>query len=356
MSENREYNLDLHCQMILDEYREALPEAEVIKTEVLNRISEALKANNLMVAAVEGRVKTEGSLAGKLELKGNKYHFLNDITDIIGVRVITFYTDDVDKIASFAENLFEIDWDNSVDKRKMHEINSFGYNSLHYICRLPGHELRFELQMRTLLQHMWATMHHDTGYKSDVEIPTEYIRSMNRLAGMMELADDEFSRIRTSINDYRRKVQELVEDGDFDKIPLNGDTYRKYLTLNPFDKLNRRIAAINQAEIHNTSLVPYIEVLHRFGFKTLGDIERLIKDYGEDAYQLAVLQIAGTDLDIISSGVALQNLLSVYVLRKGSGVLGLKMLFDYIDGESEYNRSRAERVLEQASHLRFMKK
>lgn len=356
MSETKDYNLDLHCQMILDEYREYLPEGEETKDIVLDKIRQALKDNNLLVAAVEGRVKTEGSLAGKLELKGQKYHSLDDITDIVGVRVITFYTDDVDKIAAIAENLFEIDWENSVDKRKMHEIDSFGYNSLHYICRIPGHTQRFELQMRTLLQHMWANMHHDTGYKSDVEIPREYIRTLNRLAGMLELADDEFSRTRTSIIDYRRKVQALVEDGDFDKIPLNGDTFRNYLTLNPFDKLNRKIAAINQAEIQNTSLMPYLEILHKFGFKTLGDVEKLIKENEENAYQLAVLQIGGTDLDIISSRVAIQDLCIVYVLQNGGGVLGLRMMFDALDGESEYNKSRAERVVDQASHLRFMQK
>jgi len=197
-------------------------------------------------------------------------------------------------------------------------------------------------------------MHHDTGYKSDVEIPAEYIRTLNRLAGMLELADDEFSRIRSSINDYRRRVQGLVADGKFDDVPLDGDSYRNYLTLGPFDKLNKRIAALNQAEIHNTSLMPYLEVLRQFGFKTLGDIERMIKDEGEDAYQLAVLQIGGTDLDIISSNVAIQDLCIVHVLSNGGGIIGLEKLFEMLNGKTEYTRTRAERVFEQASHLRFM--
>lgn len=352
--EIEDYGLDLHCQMILEEYREMVPEMEKTRKEVIELIKKALSANNLNVTAVEGRVKTEKSLAGKLELKGNKYRTISDITDILGVRVITYYTEDVDKIAAIAENLFEIDWENSVDKRKMHQLNSFGYNSLHYICRLPGKDFRFELQMRTTLQHMWASMHHDTGYKSDVEIPAEYIRTLNRLAGMLELADDEFSRIRASINDYRRRVQALVVDGQFDDVPLDGDTYRNYLNLGPFDKLNKRIAAINQAEIHNTSLMPFLEVLRAFGFKTLGDIERLIKEEGDDAYQLAVLQIGGTDLDIISSNVAIQDLCIVHVLSNGGGITGLEKLFEMLDGKSEYTRLRAERVWEQASHLRFM--
>ena len=138
MSDNSRYDsLDLHCQMIIDEYRELIPEAEQIKEKALSMLRSAIRENNLMMAAVEGRIKTEGSLIGKLELKGHKYHTISDITDIIGVRIITFYTDDVDKIAAIAENVFEVDWENSVDKRKMHEIDRFGYNSLHYICSVP---------------------------------------------------------------------------------------------------------------------------------------------------------------------------------------------------------------------------
>ena len=123
--------LDLHCQMILEEYRDALPELESMRVQVLDTLREALERNGLVVTAIETRIKTEESLAGKLALKGAKYATLSDITDILGARIVTFYTDDVDRIASIAEQLFEIDWNNSVDKRRLHQLDSFGYNSLH---------------------------------------------------------------------------------------------------------------------------------------------------------------------------------------------------------------------------------
>ena len=83
-------------------------------------------------------------------MKGHKYNSLADLTDILGLRVITFYIDDVDKVASAVERLFEIDWENTVDKRKIHEIDSFGYLSLHYICKVPDFPYRFEVQMRSV--------------------------------------------------------------------------------------------------------------------------------------------------------------------------------------------------------------
>ena len=359
------YGLDPHCTMMLEEYREHRESFAKILEISTTCIKNLLSQNGIFVTAVEGRVKEEKSLVGKLELKGHKYRTLSDITDIVGTRVITFYTDDVDKVAGLCENSFDIDWDNSVDKRKMHQLDSFGYMSLHYVCRIPKsmyfdqarpeiNTTRFELQLRTTLQHMWANMNHDCGYKGDVEIPIEHLRNMNRLAGVLELADDEFSRIRTAVNDYRRQVQGLVANGKFSEVPLNVDTFRSYLNMKPFDKLNRRIAAINQAEIHDATLMPYLRIFKYLGFKSLGDIEDLKKQSSDDAYQLATLEIGGTDLDIISATIAVQDLCIVHILKSGGGEDGLTAFFEELSGESAYNRTRARRLIEKTARLPFM--
>lgn len=355
-------NLDLHSEMILDEYREKRPLFEKLQAVVDGEIRRIVADNHLYVTAMESRIKKEKSLAGKLELKGHKYATLSDITDILGCRIITFYTEEVDKIAALIEKNFEVDWENSVDKRRLLDLDRFGYMSLHYICRLPlercedpeMHEYRFEVQMRTALQHVWATINHDLGYKTDIEIPREHLRNMNRIAGMLELADEQFSRIRMEITDYRRQVQALVADGDFDRVPLDGDTFRSYLELDPFHKLADRIASINQAEIYRDNLMPYLQVLLRMEFKTLGDLERLVHDYSDDAYQLALHQISGTDLDIMALSVTLQNLCCVYALRKGAGVNGLEYIFNSLGSNTEANRSRAERLYRQAKKINIV--
>ena len=348
--------MDLHYEMIMEEYRAAVPELERLKDAALKTLRDALDRNGLIVTAVEGRVKAEESLAGKLELKGSKYATLSDITDLVGARIITFYTDDVDRIASMAEQLFEIDWNNSVDKRKLHQLDSFGYNSLHYICRLPGFDFPFELQLRTTLQHAWAAINHDTGYKSGIEIPREYMRRMNRLAGILEMADDEFSRIRSEITDYRRRVQALVQNGKLDDVLLDGDTFRSYIQAKPLDALNKRIAAINQAEIQEAPMIRYLRVLVALQCKTLGDVDRLIHKYEADAYLLARHQLGNTDIDIISSAIGLQNICIVCILTTGGGKIGLERLFDALNGHNSQNAALAEMTYNLAANLPFMQK
>ena len=346
--------LDPHAQAILEEYRQQRPVFEKMQETIPAQVRALLEETGIIVASVESRIKEGHSLAGKLALKGAKYDSLADITDIFGMRIITFYTDDVDKVASAVDRLFEVDWDNSVDKRKLHEVDSFGYLSLHYICRTPEFPYRFEVQMRTILQHAWANMNHDTGYKSGVEVPVEYRRNMNRLAGMLELVDEQFSRIRTEINDYRRQVQSLVASGRLEEVPLDGDSYRSFLNLGPFDALNRRIASLNQAEIQDVTLMPYLAVFKALGFKTLGDLADLIRDYSDAAYQIACYQISLTDLDILASSVGPQNLCIAYLLVKGSGRAGIRLMLDTLNGPSESNDAMAEFIMEQAKELSFM--
>ncbi len=359
------YGLDLHASVLLDEYREQLPVYGRLRDVVMEQLKGMLKQSGIEVTSLDSRIKTEKSFVGKLQRKASKYHALTDITDIIGVRIVAYYNEDVDRIASMAENLFEVDWANSVDKRKMHQFDSFGYNSLHYICRMPKelfcdpaepslNEIRFELQMRTALQHVWSDIQHDIGYKSEIETPMVYHRDLSRLAGLLELADNEFSRIRRDIADYRRRAQSLVQTGHLDEVMLDGDTFRSYLQTRPFDKLNERIAAITQAELQEVPMMSYLLVLRNIGLSTLGDVERMIAEDTEDAYQLALYQLGATDIDILSSTVGLQNLCIVAILKSGGGKIGLQHMFDAVNGVSAQNADLAEIVFKQAARLSFM--
>lgn len=355
-------NLSPHSEMLLSEFHELRPHLEQLSEGVYKHLCNVLKEQGIELDVIEHRVKTEKSLAGKLAKKGDKYHQLSDVTDLVGLRIVTFYTDDVDKVAAIVKNLFKVDWQNSVDKRKLHELNSFGYNSLHYVCRLrdgqqivdsasPVARVPFEIQMRTALQHAWSAIEHDIGYKGAVKLPPEFRRQFSRLAGMLELADDEFSRLRTTMTEYRRQVEALVKSGQLSDVLLSTDSFRSYLQLRPFERLNQRIAAVNQAEIYPASLMTFLPLLESFGLETLDDVQQFITDNSDAAYQLALSQLALTDIDILSESVGLLNLCLVFVLKHHGGRDGLRNVFDKFNGKNSYNEVLADAVLKQALSL-----
>ena len=157
------------------------------------------------------------------------------------------------------------------------------------------------------------------------------------------------------LTDYRRRVQTLVRNGKLDDVMLDGDAFRSFLQAGPLNRLNRHIAAINQAEIQDTPLDNYLQVLKSLKCKTLGDVSRLIKRYEEDAYLLARHQLGNTDLDIISSAIGLQNICIVCILSTGGGKIGLEHLFDMLNGTNTPNATLAAITYEQAKNLPFMK-
>lgn len=359
--------MDAKCMMILDEYRNNLETFEIMKRVILENLADFKSVNeNGLVNSIEARIKTEKSLSGKLELKGGKYSSLFDITDIVGARVVAFYADEVDKMAALAIQKFEIDWENSVDKRKLHNIDEFGYMSLHFICRIrkdtfydPEHplvnEFKFELQLRTTLQHTWASNYHDTGYKNDIEVPREYLRGLSRLAGLLELADQEFVNIRASLDDYRRKVKSVVASGKFDEVELNGDSFQAYVDTGEFDKLNKRIAHFNKMEIADASLRSYLSVFKYLGMQTLEDIHKMVTELSEDAYKFVISQMTGLDIDIISRTSGINGLMSVYIIKNDLGVNTLATCLDLASGESQTHLRRAKKLYELGRELGLVK-
>lgn len=358
-------DLDLHGQTIIQEYLDKLEIFKIMETTVHDKLQSLIQENNIYVNAIESRIKSQASLTGKLLLKGHKYNRLCDITDILGVRVVTFYTDEVDNIALLIERIFDVDWQNSVDKRKIQDPHHFGYMSLHYICRIPTsiyydpahpevNEYRFEVQMRSALQHVWATIEHDIGYKSGVEIPERHLRNINRLAGLLELADEQFATLRKDVSNYRHKMQSLVHSGNFKDVELNGDTFRSYLELEPFRILTQEIASFNQAEIYEDNLFPYLKTLIHLGFKTLGDIENMKEQCSNAAKRFAIEQLSNTDLDIIAQSLSLQSLCIIHIIQNGGSINTLQDFYTSINGSNKYSAERARKTYEQLQILKLI--
>ena len=348
--------MDAHSEAILEEYRQYQYSYNKIKEIAVSSLKDFIVSLNMLVNSVEARVKTESSLTGKLNLKGFKYKTIRDITDIVGARVVTFYNDEIDKVAAKLTSTFTIDWNNSIDKRKIYKVDQFGYMSLHYICSIPKsiyfdenhpeiNELKFEVQIRSVLQHTWATIYHDTGYKNDVEVPSIYLRKLNRLASILELADEQFMDIRTSLDDYRRRIKQIIKDGRLEEVEFNGDSYHTFVESGGFIELNKRIATINNMEIEKVSLRNFLAVFKMFNYETLKDFNNALKDNSEAAYQLCIRQFEGTDIDIITNATGPLALAMVIAVKNGCREDVLIKIMETIYGVRRSNKSYVKRIL-----------
>ena len=317
--------MNLKSRLILEDYRKQRDDFVKLGDVAHKILADIAKDLGLTVLAVEHRVKEEKSLAGKLERKGDGYNTLEDITDILGCRVICFLSDEIDKIGKKVEETFVIDWENSSDKRTLLKENAFGYLSLHYICSLPYGDKwpdeicgkKFEIQIRTILQHAWSAIHHDIGYKSDFGVPREISRQFARLAGLLELADDEFVRARDNMAYYTEDIRKRIITDDADEVVINMISLNEYVLHNAkMQQLIKEIADICGSEIKVIDPENYIPQLAFLGVKKLGDIEIMIKENYNLAIKLAKKALSIANLDIVSSSVALRFLCRAELINK----------------------------------------
>jgi len=186
-----------------------------------NLIKSLLSNSNIKPHQISFRIKDKVSLQNKIIRKDFKYNKLNEITDLLGIRIITFFEDEIDIVAKILESEFEIDWQNSIDKRRV-DADRFGYRSLHFVVshkksrtKLTEYsnfkELKCELQIRSILQHSWAEIEHDIGYKGEGEIPESAKRTFYRVAALLEQADIEFVKLKKEINEFEGEIKNEIE-------------------------------------------------------------------------------------------------------------------------------------------------
>jgi len=170
---------------------------ELIKTYV----SQRLRALGIW-AAVESRTKGIDSILKKLLTK--KHYTYETLPDLVGVRVVVRYRSEVPQVIRAVETLFACG--GLDDKSARLADDGVGYLSVHTEGRLkdddaqatkfPPAQFRVEIQMRTLAQHLWSEMSHDTFYKTDEQsVSPELKRRVNLMAGLLEVADLEFARL-----------------------------------------------------------------------------------------------------------------------------------------------------------------
>ncbi len=185
-------------------YAERYPALVDAAERAVALVSSMLDEAGINYLTVDGRAKAIASFAEKANrAEGGRLLYpdpLRDIGDQLGIRVITYVRDDVEAGAALLGEQLTVR-----DDRDFGELTAsqgrFGYASRHLQVEIDGRVV--QIQLRTVLQHAWAEFEHDIRYKGTVpaEHASEFDRRFTLAAGLLELADQEFSAIRDRLRD-----------------------------------------------------------------------------------------------------------------------------------------------------------
>ncbi|MET9228973.1 hypothetical protein [Lentzea sp. NPDC003310] len=259
----------------------------------LRGLVETIIRKKVDVVQVDRRAKTVESFAEKIGRKAGKYADpLKEMTDLVGIRVIAYYVEDVDQIVELLRAQFDVLEEHSANKQDALAPDQFGYASNHLVIRLgesrrglPEWELysdvAVEIQVRTTLQHAWASVDHKLSYKRIEEVPASLKRQLFRLSALFEMADEQFSAIRNSTRQLSHEYTDNVKRGDLE-IRIDADSIDAYIRNSPRVALIVHAAAASGVEVSmdssESSRSNLILLAGHLGAVTIEEFDRLLPD------------------------------------------------------------------------------
>ena len=284
------FDFDQHREAAIRRYRFVKGLYEEFAEVLRHILGEALGEASVKIHSIEARAKSLESFAKKASRPSTsdpslpRYRDpLSEITDLAGVRVISFFP----KTLKYVDRVIQSEFTVLKKKDKRHYQRTkkmFGYRSIHYLIRmkpersiLPEYKcfakLTAEIQVRTILQHAWAEMEHDIRYKSSAVIPTSIRKRFEALARTIEVADREFQAIQDEDEKLYQTTIRSVQSGKLNDAMIIPDALKYYMDqrFGP----DGRMAAFSY-DVAAT-------LLRKMGFSNIKQVDDCIKDYDHDS-------------------------------------------------------------------------
>jgi ppGpp synthetase/RelA/SpoT-type nucleotidyltranferase len=234
----------MNKELIEIQYQDALPRLERLNNELVNQINTILVRDNIRLAfPIQNRVKSIESIINKCQ--SGRYNIkktIFELQDLVGLRLILLFRNDIDIIANAISQSFNvINSYNTIDKL---EYNQFGYSSIHMIVSIPEDwskipsfsgldSITFELQIRTISQHIWSEASNYLQYKKESNVPKELLRATGRVSALLEIIDLELERLiidrEVYVNGINiKQLQQEEKELDVDSLEKILDEYLPY--------------------------------------------------------------------------------------------------------------------------------
>lgn len=260
---------------------------ESFSKQIKSILEELIKNAKIDYLSITNRAKEVDSFVEKIGRK-NYQNPAKDVTDLAGIRVITFIESDALKVNELIKSSFNVDMSKSLDKSDELGIDKFGYRSFHFICDLGAsrrglleyqryENLVCEIQVRTALQHAWAEIEHDRNYKFAGVLPPSIKRRLNLVAGLLEIADGEFNNLSIELDKYSKEISVKTKSGDLD-IELNSITLEEYFKDSAVTELIHRAAIKAGFDIVPDNYIAFlIDICKHLNIFTVGEIDDILK-------------------------------------------------------------------------------
>jgi putative GTP pyrophosphokinase len=144
---------------------------------------------------------------------------------------------------------------------------------------LPEYEgigyLKFEIQVRTVLQHAWAELAHDRSFKFGVALPRKIQRKLNLYSGMLEVVDGAFDEIAKEIDEYKSSLENksIVQ---ISATEINSISLARFVS-----ELSLELGI----EVEDNTDQKLFNELKKYGLNSIGDLEALATPQFKKAYQ-----------------------------------------------------------------------
>lgn len=286
---------------LIEEFDTLYEKLEEKEEEYVKKITDDLEAKFkyqelIIKPEVTSRIKDRKSLIKKIELKNGKYEQIKEITDLIGIRIIANLESDLNKITDYIKDNYKVDGENSVDKSNGLNPDTFGYLSNHLVIKIEDENppLRIEIQIRSLLQHSWATFTHDLDYKNPLVFPNEIKREFARIASHLEVGDKLFNDLQNKIKEHTEKTNDIKESGVydpemlFDKLSIDY-YFEKSETYNHFK--NMIIEKYNLNGITQENSLKALEFLALMRIETFKQLDKILGEENLEEKINAVMKV-----------------------------------------------------------------
>ncbi|MEJ2200040.1 MAG: (p)ppGpp synthetase [Desulfuromonadaceae bacterium] len=353
-------DFELEKRNFIKFYDNNRPLFDKTKNGYIRALDSLIKQSNVgEVTKIEGRVKNKEECIKKfqrkyqsqLEADEKPYEIKDFISDLIGIRIVCLYEDQIGVVSEVLRDHFKII--DVTDKIAAIESTEdlFGYKGLHMDLAL-SEEMRslpkyqafadqpFEVQIRSLIQDAWSVLDHKIKYKKS--IPNDLKRRINVLSALFEMADREFKEIRNATMELIQQatvapISDVFDDDRSDETAGPAAAGSSGKTVNAFNFLRITGHFFKDFEFEDYKVDNFVQDILRLdpGFKksdlhkSLIENLKTVRDYRDDF-------MAANPENTFSPYTLIRHCLYLYDQEKFSRILSKGSMARFEGWQKEY--------------------